>query len=426
MNPKQRNRILLFLAVAAVAVFVLIRLSGRQPVARINVVRPIRENITASITSNGKVEPISPFILRAQLDTFVGRVLVTEGQSVTRGQLLLELNVKDAAAQLAASRARLLRARDDFRAAQGGGRPEDVARINGDLAKAVAERDRLQHNHDTLSRLLQQQAATRDELAQNDLALTKAQAEVTRLTAAQQQFRHTTSVDSQSFAMQVQQAEAEVAALEAKVRDGRITAPVSGTLYSLPVRAGDYVRTGDLLAEMADLHKVRVRAFIDEPEIGSLAVGEPVIITWDALPNHSWPGFTENVPKQVVARGSRSVGELLCSVSNDKLELLPNVNVDVRINSREHKNVLTVPRAAVLSEAGRNYAFIVRNGNFTTDSVERREIHAGIADAVSFEVTSGLSDTDLVALPGDIELRDGMKIRVMSVNNDYLHPGASQ
>src|SRR5260370_4525274 len=86
---------------------------------------------------------------------------------------------------------------------------------------------------------------------------------------------------------------------------------------------------------MADLHKVRVRAFIDEPELGGLEPGEPVRITWDALVNRTWMGKTQVIPKQVVARGARSVGELLCEVNNDKLELLPNINVNVRINSRE-------------------------------------------------------------------------------------------
>ena len=102
----------------------------------------------------------------------------------------------------------------------------------------------------------------------------------------------------------------------------------------LPVKTGDYVHVGDLLAEMANLHQVRVRAFIDEPELGALAPNEPVRITWDALPNRVWIGKTETIPKQVVARGARSVGELLCTVDNDKLELLPNINVNVRINSR--------------------------------------------------------------------------------------------
>jgi len=133
--------------------------------------------------------------------------------------------------------------------------------------------------------------------------------------------------------LQVEQLRSVVASLEEKVRDGRISAPADGTLYALPVRVGDYVKVGDLLAEMADLHKVRVRAFIDEPELGGLEPGEPVRITWDALPNRNWMGKTQVIPKQVVARGARSVGELLCEVNNDKLELLPNINVNVRINS---------------------------------------------------------------------------------------------
>jgi len=59
-----------------------------------------------------------------------------------------------------------------------------------------------------------------------------------------------------------------------------LTAPVDGTLYSQPAKAGDFVKLGDLLAEMADLHKVRVRAFIDEPELGALEPNQAVKITW--------------------------------------------------------------------------------------------------------------------------------------------------
>src|SRR5260370_11648849 len=95
----------------------------------------------------------------------------------------------------------------------------------------------------------------------------------------------------------------------------------------MPVRAGDFVKTGDLLLEMADLHEVRVRVFIDEPEMGALEVGLPVKITWDALPERVWQGTTETVPQQVVARGARSVGEMRGSGQNEKLQLLPNTNV---------------------------------------------------------------------------------------------------
>jgi HlyD family secretion protein len=416
MDRKLRNRILLYLLIAGVLAYVLLELSGRKPAAKISAVTPTRENLVSSISSNGKVEPVEPFVMLAKLDTFVERVHATEGQAVKKGQLLLELDVKDAAAQLSEASAKLLRAQDDLRAAKAGGRADEAAKAAGDLAKAQAERDRLQKNHDALVRLIARQAATQDELVANDLALMKAQAEVTRLAAAKQEFDRGVRLDAGRAALQVQQAQSEVAALEEKVRQGRITAPAGGTLYSLPVKTGDYVHVGSPLAELADLHKMRVRAFIDEPELGALEPNEPVKITWDALPNRSWAGKTEIIPKQVVKRDTRSVGELLCSVNNDKLELLPNINVNVRINSRERLGVLSLPRGAVEAEGGRRYVFVVKKSQLGVgkSTLEKREIHVGIADANNYEVVSGLQEGELVALPGDVDLRDGMDVIVVT------------
>lgn len=422
MDRRLRNRIVIFLVLAAGVAFALVRLSGRQPIAKIAAVTPVRENVVSSISSNGKVEPIAPFVVRAQLDTFVQRISAVEGQPIKKGQLLLELDVKDAAAQLADARSKLLRADDDLRAARAGGRSDEAARTEGQLAASIALRDRLQRNHDSLERLIAQQAATKDELAANDLDLAKADAQVKQLTAAKQVFEHGVKLDANLTSLQVEQLRSQVAALEEKVRDGRIAAPADGTLYSLPVKAGDYVKVGDLLAEMADLHKVRVRAFIDEPELGGLETGEPVRITWDALPNRAWMGKTQVIPKQVVARGARSVGELLCEVNNDKLELLPNINVNVRINSRERVNVLTVPRGAVDAEGGRRFVFVVlRNAlGVGKATLQKREIRVGIADATNYEVVSGLQEGEMVALPGDVDLKDGMPVKITNTDASFI------
>jgi HlyD family secretion protein len=419
MDRKLRNWTLLFLALAAIVAFALVRLSGRQPVAKISATTPVRQNIVSSISSNGKVEPISPYTVQARLDTFVEKVLAVEGQNVKKGQLLLRLDVKDAASQLDAARRRLLQAQDELRSAQAGGRADEAARINGDLAKAQAELERRQHNHDSLERLLAQGAATTDELAANDLALAQAQADVNKLSAAKKEFSRAANLDTSRSALAVQQAQSDVAALEEKVRQGSITAPVEGTLYSLPAKAGEYVKVGDLLAQMADLHKVRVRAFIDEPEMGGLEPGLPVKITWDALPNRVWDGKTEIVPKQVVARATRSVGELLCSVDNEKLELLPNTNVSVRIHSKERVNVVAVPRGAVERESGRSYVFVVISRVGKT-MLEKRRIQVGIADATSFEVMSGLQAGEIIALPGDVDLKDGMVVKVVNMDQSNI------
>jgi HlyD family secretion protein len=429
MDRRLRNRILIFLALAAIVAFALVRLTGRQPVAKISAVSPVRENVISSISSNGKVEPIAPFVVRAQLDTFVEKISAVEGQAVKKGQLLLELNVTDAAAQLADARSKLLRAEDDLRAAKAGGRSDEAAKTEGDLDAAIALRDRLQRNHDSLERLIAQQAATKDELAVNDLNLAKADAQVKQLTAAKQEFEHGVKLDANRTSLQVEQLRGQVAALEEKVHDGRIVAPADGTLYSLgrtadglPLKTGDYVKVGDLLAEMADLHKVRVRAFIDEPELGGLETGEAVRITWDALPNRTWTGKTQVIPKQVVPRGARSVGELLCQVDNDNLELLPNINVNVRIRSRERMNVLTVPRGAVDAEGGRRFVFVVlRNAiGVGKATLQKREIRVGIADATNYEVISGLEEGEMVALPGDVDLKDGMPVKITNTDASYI------
>jgi len=415
MDKILRNRVLVFLLVAGIVAYFLVSVSGRQPVAKISATTPVRRNIVASISSNGKVEPISPVTVRAQLDTFVTKVHVVEGQNVRKGQLLIELKVKDAASQLAAARVRLLRAEDDLRVANTGGRTDEAARLNGDLAKAQAERDRLQRDHDSLARLLSEGAATKDELAANELSLEKTRSDLSKLAAAKAEFDRQANLDRTRSSLAVQQARSDVAALEDKVAQGSIRASIDGTLYSMPLLQGDFVKVGDLLAEMADLHKVRVRAFIDEPELGALEPEEDVKITWDALPNRVWEGRTEIIPKQVVARGSRSVGELRCSVQNDKLELLPNTNVNVRITSKERLNVLGITRGAVDTENSQRFVFVVRDGVGQT-RLEKRAIQVGIADATDYEVMSGLQEGEVVALPGDVDFHDGMRVKVVNMD----------
>ena len=207
------------------------------------------------------------------------------------------------------------------------------------------------------------------------------------------------------------QAQSQIQSLAEKVRSATIVADGDGTLYSLPVHPGDYVKVGDVLAVMADLHHVRVRAFVDEPDLGELAPNQEVEVTWDAKPGLMWAGHTEQIPKQVVPRGERSVGEVLCTVDNAKLDLLPNVNVDVRILVRKRNNVLVVPRAAVLEDKGQFYVYLLNDG-----TIKRRQITLGIASASKYEVLNGLAINERVAVPGDEPLRDGMSVRMAEGN----------
>jgi HlyD family secretion protein len=407
-NKKQKS-IAVVLIAAVVVVIVLAALRKAPPA--VPLVNVTRADVRQTISSNGKVEPIDPFVARAEFPTFVSKVAATEGQSVHRGQLILTLDTADMDSQLAQARADLITAQTSLRNAHGGGAPADVAQLQGDLTDAKADVASLQRSHDQLEGLLAKQAATQDELSKNDTDLAKAQARLKSLEERQTAMKEQAGTDAEQAELRVSEDRDQIASLQEKISSATVTAPSDGILYSLPVRAGSYVKVGDDLAEMADLHKVRVRVFVDEPDMGMLTPNESAEVTWDALAGHTWTGTTEQVPKQVVALGQRSVAELLCTVDNSKVELLPNTNVDVKILVRESRNALVVPRGAVREEDGQRFVFV-----FDAGEVKRRNLTLGVSNSTDYEVLSGLSEGDRVAVPQDRVLRDGMNVRPEEAN----------
>jgi len=399
----------ILLGVAAVLIAVIIGaviLGGRGP--QVPVAKVTRQDLSSSITSNGKVEPITPFTARAGFPTFVQTVNAKEGQIVQKGELILTLESSDMRAQLAQARANLLTAQTDLQNARAGGAPEQVAQLSADLKSAQIQVANLENSVKQLKDLVAKQAASQQELIQTQENLTKAQGTLQTLEAKKKDLAERAAQSIEGAQFRVSQAQNLVQSLASKVDSATVISPLDGTLYSLPVKAGDFVQTGQVLAEMADLRKVRVRAFVDEPDLGSLATGQDVEVTWDGKPGKIWTGKTEQLPKEVVAQGMRNVGDVLCSIENNERDLLPNTNVDVRILVREQRDVLAVPRAAVNEEGTQHYVFVVQG-----DRVERRNITVGIASSSMYQVVSGLSSGDMVAEPVEQTLRTGMKIQAL-------------
>ena len=380
-------------------------LGSRGSTARVAVADVMRENLSSVVSTNGKVEPVSPRTFRARYPTFVARVSAIEGQQVKQGQSLFTLDDTEIQADLAQARADLAGQEEALKVAKAGGAASQAAKAAADLQKAQASRDQLKRDNDTLTKLVAEKAATSEELEQNRLQLIQAEADVRATEKVKQTLDQQAQLDQGRVALLVEHARATVRDLEEKMDSAHGTAPVDGTLYSLPVHQGDFVKPGDLLAEMADLRKVRIRAFIDEPDLGQIAVGQSVETFWDAHPDRVWNGETEVLPKQVVTRGTRNVGELLCSVTNDRLDLLPNTTVDVRIQVTERAATLVAPRGAIFIEGDKRYVFRVENGR-----IHRQMIKVGIANPTKIEVLSGLHEGDVLALPGEVTLRENLQI----------------
>ncbi len=405
-QSKKRNRTIIAALIACLVLLIVIVGGLRSQPPVVPVVTVTREDLTVDITSNGKVEPISPAVAHAEFPTFVKKVMAAEGQAVHRGEVILTLDPVDIRSQLAQARADSLAAQTDLRNARAGGPPDQVAQLRGDLAAARVQVRNLENAEKALRGLVAKQAATGDELAENEASLAKARANLDALEARKQDLAQRSSASIEAATLRFSKSQDEVQSLDEKARSATVVSPLDGTLYSLPVHTGDYVKVGDALAEMADLRQVRVRAFVDEPDLGLLEPNQDVEVTWDAKSGMVWTGHTEQVPKQVVSRGMRSVGEVLCSIDNDKLELLPNINVQVKILVHERRGVIVVPRAAVRDDKGGHYVFIF-NGN----KVRRRNISVGVASTSKYEVKSGLMVGDRVAEPIDQNLKNGMEVR---------------
>ncbi len=406
MGPALGRRLWLIVVGALVLTGILVFVSGRGATARVAVTDVVRENLSSVVSTNGKVEPVMPISFRVGFSTFVKQVYAVEGQQVKRGQLLFALEDAGVRAELAQSRAELAAEEEALRVAKSGGRADQIAKVAADLEKALAQREQLRRDNESLTKLVAQKAATPHEFEENRLALAQAEADVQSLEKAKQTYLSQARLDTERVALLVEHARNQVRDLEEKVNSTHGLAIANGTLYSLPIHQGDFVKEGDLLAEMADLHHVRVRAFIDEPELGQIDLNQAVEIFWDARPDRVWSGRTEVVPKQVVAHGTRNVGELLCSVSNDRLDLIPNTTVDVRIHISERPSVLVVPRGAVYIDGGKRFVFVVQD-----DRLHRRDIKVGITNPTMIEVLSGLQNGEVVALPGEVSLKENLHIR---------------
>jgi len=367
-----------------------------------------RGTIRSVVSTNGKVEPLRSLEAHGPLATTVKRVLVSEGDHVKKGQLLLQLDDGDVRTQSARATAQLKSAQSSVNAIQHGGSQEEVLTVETQLVKARNDRDSAARNLDALRHLQQKGAASGGEVKDAEAKLQSAEADL-QLLQQKQKDRYSkpeiAKVDAERS-----EAEAAYNAAQDVLQKSNVRAPFDGIVYSLPVRQGVYVQPGDLLLQEADLSKVLVRAYVDEPDLGRLAPGQKIEVTWDAVPGRVWYGSVSGVPSTVKLHGTRNVGETTCIVDNKDLKLLPNVNVGVTIVTREDHMVLTAPRETVRLDDSKPYVFQIIN-----NEVHRRDVETSVSNLTDVEITKGIPENAVVAV-GSINakpLRDGLSVRVV-------------
>ena len=159
---------------------------------------------------------------------------------------------------------------------------------------------------------------------------------------------------------------------------------------------------------MGRLDRLRVRVYVDEPELGRLAIGQPVTITWDAIPRETWRGVVDKTPSEVISLGTRQVGEVLCAIENTNGKLVPGVNVNAEIRTSSAPDALTVAKEAVRRDGAGTAVFVLEDGR-----VHLRKVTTGISSVTRMQIVSGLKEGDSVALPIEAPLKDGDAVKAV-------------
>jgi HlyD family secretion protein len=376
-------------AIILVLVFLSVRSLTRERL-QVRAVQVEHQALESTVSTNGRVEPEVNYEVHSPLATTVKAVYVQPGDHVPAGKLLMTLDDIEARARLATAQSGVKSAQAAVEAATHNGTLEQRQAAAADVARARMDRDQAQRDFDALVKLNATGAASASEVAAARQRLDGATATL-HVSQTSSQSRYSPSEVSRAQAA-LADAEANLAAAQQVEAETSIHAPAEGTIYSVNEGRTEFVEQGKLLLQLADLRHERVRAYFDEPEIGRLAIGQPIVIKWEARPGKQWRGHIDRIPVTVITYGTRTVGEVLVKIDDVDGELLPDTNVTVTVTTSNEPNVLSIPREALYMENGKPFVFLVI-GN----ELKRTPVVKGSTNLTQVSIISGLNVGDWVA-----------------------------
>ena len=264
-----------------------------------------RQTIVVDAQATGVVEPINVIEVKAKSSGQIVAMPVETGTLLKQGDLLVQLDTRD-------TRNAYAQAKADVDA--------------GNIKLQVSRRAR-----DRASELFRERIITsgENEAAQVDYA--NSQASV---------LRNRASLDLRAQSLE-----------EATVR-----APVGGTVIEKTVSLGQVIASGTgsfgggtTILKMADLTKVRVRALVNETDIGKVRAGLSATVLVDAFPDRPFVGTVEKIEPQATVQQSVTMFPVLVSIDNRAGLLMPGMNGEVSIQVERRENVIAVSNDAVRS-----------------------------------------------------------------------------
>jgi HlyD family secretion protein len=364
--------------------------------------KAVRETISSSVSTNGKVDPSESAQARAEAAGSVERILVKLRQNVNAGDALVELNTGQLRQDLEAAEARIASVKSELAVIDAGGRQPEKVALQTQIDPLTVELKAAQEEYDKEVRLESRGGTTREQVTIRKNRVDALQAQIQGL--RQRLATLVAPTDRGPKEAQLRQEEAAKQQIQLRINQSVVRAPIAGTIYQFDVKPGAYLNPGDVVATIGRLSQVHVIVYIDEPDLGRVRPGLPVTITWDAMPGREWTGTVDRLPASIHPLESRQVGDVTCIINNPDLDLIPGTNVTARIKAETAEKAITIPKEAVFRENGKTGVYVLAG-----DKLEWRDITQGVNNVTRTEVKE-LKEGDAIALPSERTLSKGLVV----------------
>ncbi|MYK48378.1 MAG: efflux RND transporter periplasmic adaptor subunit [Gammaproteobacteria bacterium] len=267
----------------------------------------VRGDIRVAVEAAGGIEPVTTVEVKSKASGEILELNVDTGDTVESGTLLARIDQRMLRNSLDQAKASL-----------------EVSRA--ELTNAESQLERIQ-------KLYEQESLSKADYEQSLLQHAAAKSQVVR-------------------------GEIQVENAEIALEDAIVKAPIAGTVIQRLVEQGQVISSpmgdvggGTLLLQMADLSRVRVRMLVDEIDIGKVQPGTIAQVNVAAYPTRSFEGAVLKVEPQASPQQNVTMFPVLIDLDNREGLLKPGMNAEVELVVADRTDVLTIPNAALRTEA---------------------------------------------------------------------------
>lgn len=396
------RRVLKVLALVAVVAVVAWFGAQRALGPKVAVVLPARREVVQTVVTSGRVMSPAEVSLGSAIGGVARSVRAREGERVTAGQVLVELDDAEQRTQVAQARAGVLVAASrvgQMRTVSARVASESARQADSNLRAAQATFSRQQA-------LFRSGAISASELeaAQRSLDVARSQARSAHIAVAG---ASAGGGDARVTSAGLAQAEAGLSVAEARLAQARVAAPADGVIMRRSVEPGDVVTPGRALLVLLRDGDVELTVTPDERNLADLRVGQSALASAEAFPDRPFPAVVTFIAPTVDAL--HGTVELRLHVPSPPSYLLPSMTVSVEVEVARRADALTLPPDAVRDTATRSpWVMVVGAGGRTA----RRAVTLGLRGERVVEVAAGLGDREaVVPTSAGAAVRVGQRVR---------------